>query len=38
VGLCSGAHNTFHAGLTLTDEDIRELVMINPLTFYWQEG
>ena len=38
VGLCSGAHNTFHAGLTLTGHDIRELVLINPLTFYWAEG
>lgn len=38
VGLCSGALNTFHAGLTLVDHDIRELVLINPLTFYWEEG
>jgi hypothetical protein len=38
VGLCSGAHNTFHAGLTLASHDIRELVLINPLTFYWSEG
>jgi hypothetical protein len=38
VGLCSGAHNTFHAGLTLTDHAICELVMVNPLTFYWVEG
>jgi hypothetical protein len=38
VGLCSGAHNTFHAGLQLTDHGICELVMVNPLTFYWVEG
>jgi hypothetical protein len=38
VGLCSGAHSAFHAGLTLTDHAISELVLINPLTFYWEEG
>ena len=38
VGLCSGAHNTFHVGLQLTDHAICELVMVNPLTFYWVEG
>ena len=38
LGLCSGAHNTFHAGLQLADHSICELVLINPLTFYWEEG
>ena len=38
VGLCSGAYNTFHAGLRLTEHSICELVLINPLTFYWAEG
>ncbi|MGZ5039426.1 MAG: alpha/beta fold hydrolase [Usitatibacter sp.] len=38
VGLCSGAHNAFHAGLELEDEALVEVVLINPLTFYWKEG
>ncbi len=38
VGLCSGAYNTFHAGLQLAAHAICELVLINPLTFYWEEG
>jgi alpha-beta hydrolase superfamily lysophospholipase len=38
VGLCSGAHTTFHAGLQLAEDSICELVLINPLTFYWAEG
>jgi alpha-beta hydrolase superfamily lysophospholipase len=34
-GLCSGAHNTFHAGLALSDKyNIQEAIIINPLTFY----
>ena len=38
IGLCSGAHNAFHAGFELGDCPIEHLVMINPLTFYWSEG
>jgi alpha/beta superfamily hydrolase len=38
VGLCSGAHTSFHAGLNLTEDGICELMLINPLTFYWREG
>ena len=38
MGLCSGAHTTFHAGLQLADDSVCELVLINPLTFYWAEG
>jgi dienelactone hydrolase len=37
MGLCSGAHAAFHAGLDL-DHDIAEVVLINPLTFHWEEG
>ena len=34
-GLCSGAHNSFHAGLNLPSSyDISEVILINPLTFY----
>lgn len=38
IGLCSGAHNAFHAGLELTSCGIEQVVLINPLTFYWSEG
>lgn len=38
VGLCSGAHTAFHAGLDLEDDAISELILINPLTYYWVEG
>ncbi len=38
LGLCSGAHTAFHAGLEIEDEEIEQLVLINPLTFRWQEG
>lgn len=38
LGLCSGAHTVFHAGLELTDEAIEEIVMVNPMQFYWVEG
>jgi alpha-beta hydrolase superfamily lysophospholipase len=38
MGLCSGAHTAFHAGLTLENDALREVVLINPLTFYWAEG
>lgn len=38
VGLCSGAHTAFHAGVELAEHDIVESILINPLTFRWQEG
>lgn len=38
LGLCSGAHTSFHAGLQFADESIGELILINPLTFYWEDG
>ena len=38
LGLCSGAHTSFHAGLQLDEDPIAELILINPLTFYWEEG
>ncbi|HSN20481.1 MAG TPA: alpha/beta hydrolase [Usitatibacter sp.] len=37
LGLCSGAHAVFHAGL-VADLPIDEVVMINPMQFYWVEG
>ena len=40
AGLCSGAHTAFHTALQENQEKflIREIVLINPLTFYWKEG
>lgn len=38
MGICSGAHTAFHAGLELEHLVIPELVLINPLTFRWEEG
>ncbi len=38
MGLCSGAYFSFHAALDLTEKNIIESVLINPLTFYWDEG
>jgi hypothetical protein len=38
VGLCSGAHSAFHAGLSVSEHDIGQLVLINPLAFHWTEG
>ncbi len=38
LGLCSGAHAVFHAGLELADDAIEEIVMVNPMQFYWIEG
>jgi len=38
MGLCSGAHTTYHAGLQLVDDRIEELILINPMSFYWKEG
>jgi alpha-beta hydrolase superfamily lysophospholipase len=38
MGLCSGAHAVFHAGLELTELPISECVLINPLVFYWKDG
>ncbi len=36
AGICSGAHTAFHAGLN--NAAVCESIMINPLTFYWEEG
>jgi pimeloyl-ACP methyl ester carboxylesterase len=38
MGLCSGAHTTFHTGLQFDDHPIEELILINPMSFYWKEG
>ncbi|HET7730756.1 MAG TPA: alpha/beta hydrolase [Usitatibacter sp.] len=38
LGICAGAHTAFHSALKLEEEDLGELILINPLTFYWREG
>jgi alpha-beta hydrolase superfamily lysophospholipase len=38
MGLCSGAYAAFQSAVQFTNPALLECVMINPLTFYWQEG
>ena len=38
MGLCSGAHTSFHAALDLDGAPIVESMLINPLTFYYTPG
>jgi len=38
MGLCSGAYAAFQAAAQLRDPAIVESVLINPLTFHWQDG
>lgn len=38
VGLCSGAHTAFHVGLEARPGEVTDVVMINPVSFYWEEG
>jgi alpha-beta hydrolase superfamily lysophospholipase len=38
MGLCSGAHTSYHAALDVDDPSIAECVLINPLTFYYRRG
>jgi pimeloyl-ACP methyl ester carboxylesterase len=38
MGLCSGAHTAFHAGLDLAGYRVAECALINPLTFYFKRG
>lgn len=37
-GLCSGAHNSFQAVVHRPSPDVREIILINPLAFYWKQG
>ncbi len=37
MGLCSGAYHAFLGAIEL-QADIREVILINPLTFYWEQG
>jgi len=38
TGLCSGAYAAFQAAAQLRNPAIVESVLINPLTFHWQDG
>jgi pimeloyl-ACP methyl ester carboxylesterase len=38
MGLCSGAYAAFQAASQLRDPAIVESVLINPLTFHWENG
>lgn len=38
AGLCSGAHNAFHASLDTKANNLRGLILINIITFYWKSG
>ena len=38
LGLCSGAHTAFHGGVDLTEQNIVDSILINPLTYEWVEG
>ena len=38
MGLCSGAYHAFLGAIELPDLPVKEVVLINPLTFYWEQG
>ncbi len=38
MGMCSGADAAFQAAVQFADPALLQCVMINPPTFYWQEG
>ncbi|MEY4591090.1 MAG: hypothetical protein RL497_3166 [Pseudomonadota bacterium] len=38
AGICSGAHGAFHSALNSSAENISEIIVINPLAFYWEDG
>lgn len=38
MGLCSGAYASFQAAAQFEDRDLVESVLINPLTYYWEDG
>jgi alpha-beta hydrolase superfamily lysophospholipase len=38
MGLCAGAYAAFQAAVHLSSPLLVESVLINPLTFYWQDG
>jgi len=38
TGLCSGAYFSYRAALLIDNKNISECLLLNPLTFYWEEG
>lgn len=38
MGLCSGAYVSYQASFRLPYSELKESVLISPLTFYWEEG
>ncbi len=38
LGLCSGAYAAFQSAAQLTDPDLIESILINPLTYFWRDG
>lgn len=38
MGVCSGAYASFQAAIHTDDPAIREVVLVNPLAFYWKDG
>jgi len=38
IGLCSGAYTAFNAAQKIKKNNIAESILINPLTFHWEEG
>ena len=38
AGLCSGSHSSYHFVLENEDQAVREIVLINPLTYYYTPG
>lgn len=38
AGLCSGSHTSYHFALDHDDPDVKEIVLINPLTYYYTPG
>lgn len=38
AGLCSGSHMAFHAALDASHACIEEILLLNPLVYYWEEG
>lgn len=38
AGLCSGSHTSYHYALTHDDPDVKAIVLINPLTYYYTPG
>ena len=38
AGLCSGSHTSYHFALAHDDQAVQEIVLINPLTYYYTPG